>query len=137
MSFFRGGAQINGREQFYDTSEVKGNDFIILIRRKDEYVLGGSFDFAVEKFFDIMTPNSISWRGLSMDSKQWNVEVGNDKINYHWTHEGILMSFSECTSFEKAIKIAKEVSKNLEKHTGFSAILELQPKKRLLLPTRF
>ena len=127
LPFFRNGIQSIGRGQAYRGEDTTEQDFVILIRRKDDYVLGGRFDFSVEKFFDIMTPNSLSWRKLSLSSKQWNIEVGPDKINYHWCNSGIHMTFSKGTNFYKAMKIAKEVSRNLEKHTGFKAIIEALP----------
>ncbi|MDX2304364.1 MAG: hypothetical protein NW226_16280 [Microscillaceae bacterium] len=108
--------------------QASGKDFMITIRRKDEYALGGSFDFAVDKFFEIMTPNSMSWRGLSMESRQWNIEVGSDKIKYHWDLSGIHIQFNDEISFRKAFQIAEEVSKNLEKHTGYPAKMEISPK---------
>ena len=134
LPFFRSGMPSFGRAQFYETRPKTGQEFVVLIRRKEDYVLGGRFDFSVEKFFEIMTPNSLTWKKLSMDSKQWNIEVGSDKVNYHWSSVGIQMSFSNDTTFRKALRIAKEVSRNLEKHTGFKAALEIHPKPSLQDP---
>lgn len=99
-------------------------DIVFLIRREDDYMLGGNFDFSVDKYFEIMSPHSMDSRGLSLDPSQWNIEVGGIKINYTWSIRGIQMRFSDFTNEREAQNIAQEIMQNLEKHTGHRAILE-------------
>jgi hypothetical protein len=86
-----------------------------------EFLITGDIELSPEQFETLMMPTSFEVKKVEKDGWVY-FQTSSDEFSYSWEPSGIQMTFNKEATFQKAMQIADEVTRNLNS-AGFDAEL--------------